>query len=609
MSEECNWKAYRSELHDCIVSKTPCVPFLGVLLTSIVQQESFHFTQSKQQLARKQSVLEGYTILEAITVRNRLERLRRSNYSKFSTVTLPSLKATLKPVAVKTVHSLTEEVGGTRDCQSRILAEASGEEEEEAIALSSIACVVEDSSENRKPEFLKLFRHQSLTTEIGEELSHHRDIGWSEANTTTNARPNYRKKFQRSVDDQAACFSILQEVQAVADGIDFSSSNYMKSEKRRLKLHVDTTENPRDQLVNQQKLSLIEMGQIELDMLTSSSEPLSTGRSSSCLDHTPPRRRKEMAMNGHHPLSFSSVSSQSPHSMGNHQPSIDAYSSYTQVHHMSNRVDTDSHQAASTIDTDSHQAANTIDADSHQAANTIDTDLHNTSTSSNTEPPPPPSSNSDVQERAPSKPKETLARKRSNAITEYDIEKHRPQSPLDKHPPPSLKKHHHPLAMTTSRSLEGLMDLCLDQNEVESPLTKTTSLQTIDNASGDEGGLSASQSSLLQCLRTEPSSYALNVDSSSSSLQSSGSDVNPDSERRTSVTYVRQRRRASVVIRVAQIEHPKNPIDLLPKYQFLSLGCCTRAEDCRLELKALIAACPATSEAHNYKVSYEREPS
>ena len=42
MSEDDNWKLYREDLDRCLSANTPCVPFLGLFLTQVVQQESYH---------------------------------------------------------------------------------------------------------------------------------------------------------------------------------------------------------------------------------------------------------------------------------------------------------------------------------------------------------------------------------------------------------------------------------------------------------------------------------------------------------------------------------------------------------------------------------------
>ena len=75
MSEEYNWKLYRAELEACFARNIPCIPFLGVLLTTIVQQESATISRGGQMSRhgrKRVSGVEMYTILEAITVRNRL---------------------------------------------------------------------------------------------------------------------------------------------------------------------------------------------------------------------------------------------------------------------------------------------------------------------------------------------------------------------------------------------------------------------------------------------------------------------------------------------------------------------------------------------------------
>ena len=68
MSEDHNWSQYRMELQSKLDSNIPCIPFLGVLLTSIVQQGSAHTVKYR---GRRYSGVEDYTIMEAITVRNR----------------------------------------------------------------------------------------------------------------------------------------------------------------------------------------------------------------------------------------------------------------------------------------------------------------------------------------------------------------------------------------------------------------------------------------------------------------------------------------------------------------------------------------------------------
>ena len=42
MSEDDNWKLYREDLDRCLSTNTPCIPFLGLFLTQVVQQESYH---------------------------------------------------------------------------------------------------------------------------------------------------------------------------------------------------------------------------------------------------------------------------------------------------------------------------------------------------------------------------------------------------------------------------------------------------------------------------------------------------------------------------------------------------------------------------------------
>lgn len=72
MCEEYNYRDYRLKLEETLANNIPCIPFLGVLLTTIVQKESAHNHRSGR-MGRKFSGVEDYTIIEAITVRNRYE--------------------------------------------------------------------------------------------------------------------------------------------------------------------------------------------------------------------------------------------------------------------------------------------------------------------------------------------------------------------------------------------------------------------------------------------------------------------------------------------------------------------------------------------------------
>ena len=95
MSEEENWSVYRKELEPKIDSNYPFIPFLGVFLTDVaLSQEASSMskrarskmsvvTQSEHERNRNTAsrrsstaLYETYTILEPITMRNRLEKLR-----------------------------------------------------------------------------------------------------------------------------------------------------------------------------------------------------------------------------------------------------------------------------------------------------------------------------------------------------------------------------------------------------------------------------------------------------------------------------------------------------------------------------------------------------
>lgn len=72
---------YRKDLEQQFNSNTPCIPFLGVFLTQIVQQDSYDQCRAKTGcgIRKHSSCLGNYTILEAITVRNQFEKLKCSH--------------------------------------------------------------------------------------------------------------------------------------------------------------------------------------------------------------------------------------------------------------------------------------------------------------------------------------------------------------------------------------------------------------------------------------------------------------------------------------------------------------------------------------------------
>ena len=87
MSEGNNWGEYRRELARQTASKNTCVIFLGLLLSHAIHYESYQ--KLKRQNSRqsshtlllaehKISICETFTVLEAITVRKKLENLRLS---------------------------------------------------------------------------------------------------------------------------------------------------------------------------------------------------------------------------------------------------------------------------------------------------------------------------------------------------------------------------------------------------------------------------------------------------------------------------------------------------------------------------------------------------
>jgi len=69
MSEEYCWRQYSTHLKALIDTTTPCIPFLGVLLTTTVQHQLG--SQQGGKGRRTSTGVEDYLVLEAITVRNR----------------------------------------------------------------------------------------------------------------------------------------------------------------------------------------------------------------------------------------------------------------------------------------------------------------------------------------------------------------------------------------------------------------------------------------------------------------------------------------------------------------------------------------------------------
>ena len=92
MSEESNFNLYHQDLEQTLAANTPCIPFLGIFLTVVVQHDSYAQMSSKK-MRRQSTLLETYTILDAITVRNTLEKLRQcsSSIDSYSPPTSPVL--------------------------------------------------------------------------------------------------------------------------------------------------------------------------------------------------------------------------------------------------------------------------------------------------------------------------------------------------------------------------------------------------------------------------------------------------------------------------------------------------------------------------------------
>ena len=87
MSEECNFQLYHKDLKQTLAANISCVPFLGTFLTTVVQQDSYSQMTPKKQSA----LLDTYTVLDAITVRHRLEKLQQKSFEASSPPSSPVL--------------------------------------------------------------------------------------------------------------------------------------------------------------------------------------------------------------------------------------------------------------------------------------------------------------------------------------------------------------------------------------------------------------------------------------------------------------------------------------------------------------------------------------
>ena len=90
MSEEYSWRNYNQEISMNISNGTPCIIFLGVFLSYVVRYETLNKLKkgrkSRESLKgeKKFSMNESYTVLEAITVRHRLQKISGSFTTSFS---------------------------------------------------------------------------------------------------------------------------------------------------------------------------------------------------------------------------------------------------------------------------------------------------------------------------------------------------------------------------------------------------------------------------------------------------------------------------------------------------------------------------------------------
>ena len=93
MSEEGGWVAYKKEITRHMAENTHFIIFLGVFLSHVVRYESYRQLKRTSRSASNTitphmlpecKISETFTVLEAITVRNRLKSLRRSQQGRKS---------------------------------------------------------------------------------------------------------------------------------------------------------------------------------------------------------------------------------------------------------------------------------------------------------------------------------------------------------------------------------------------------------------------------------------------------------------------------------------------------------------------------------------------
>lgn len=84
MSEEENWQAYRKDLEPKLMSNSSFIPFLGVYLSDVAMyQEARSMARRMEKGSERRrssnALYDTYTLLEPITIRHRLQRLRSTS--------------------------------------------------------------------------------------------------------------------------------------------------------------------------------------------------------------------------------------------------------------------------------------------------------------------------------------------------------------------------------------------------------------------------------------------------------------------------------------------------------------------------------------------------
>ena len=125
MSEENNWQLYREKLDKHLADDTPCIPFLGLFLTQIIQHGSYKVIRRAREL-NKSSSFSSYSVYRT----RRLKTEKNSDSSLVSSRSVPS-----SPVAQTKVSRQKNSLSGHFQLNSGAVASDSSESAEEIVGL------------------------------------------------------------------------------------------------------------------------------------------------------------------------------------------------------------------------------------------------------------------------------------------------------------------------------------------------------------------------------------------------------------------------------------------------------------------------------------------